>query len=320
MLPLFPSLVTGTQAQTLVPATPDRSVLIKVTPDRYEEIVKPGTPVMGVIDVFNIGTKPVRLHAELDEIRARADGSLEFLGTSEQRRFTSFVTVDTTSFRLAPGEAQRVPFRIDIPRAAWAGGHFGSISFSVEPRTDGAKRAVVQTARVGTLFILDTGDGPAPKAAIERLRVRGGTLDGTRTFDATFRNQGTTDAEPLGTAFRPIVRLTIDDMLGIRTATRRVKGNTLLPGVTAGERFKVDRRFWFGRYSATLQVDPGGDGATRTRTVHFWAFSWSAIILAILAIAAFAYGISVVRERRMRRWYDSYEAPDEDDDAASDAH
>lgn len=306
------------RAETLVPEQPDAPIALKVAPDRYEDVVKPGTRLGGVIDVFNTGREALRLTPRALTIRSAATpGGTDVVPGDDT--FERFVTYDPEPFTLKPGQARRLPFRILVPKDAELGGHFGAITFAATSLQDGAAGTTQQVLQSGTLFILASTGGPKPAAAVEDVRVSGDLLGRGRDVDARIENAGRADEPPLGVAFEPRVSVIVENALGMRVASsQRTTLDTLLPGAEASWKAKVHRTFWFGRYTATVRVQ-AGDGTTATRTTTFWAWSWPALLTA-LAVAG------VLGWLAWRRWYlrrlASLYAEDDaasDEDSAQDA-
>jgi len=305
---------------TLQPEQPDRDAVVKVAPDRFEETIEPGVPYSGVIDVFNIGSRPVRLQAGAEDIRAAEQGAgdIEFLGQAPDGVFARFLEIDTEPFTLEPGEAQRLPFRIDVPKSARFAGSFGAVLFRIIPR-DGGDATVRQSGRVGTLFVLGGAKAAPASVAIEALRVAGGWAETNHTVTVGVANTGTAAGPRTGAAARPTGKVTIRNALGRVVASGSLRGSVLLPGGRASFEERFHRRFWLGRYTVTATVAATRDGDARvTRSTTFWAISPLGMLAVLLTLLIAGVGVRSLIWRRRSYWMRWADEADEDGTSDSD--
>ncbi len=210
----------------------------------------------------------------------------------------SWVTVGD-KFTLKKGERLKVPYTINIPTTAEAGGHFAAIFFSTQPPSaDGSQVSV--GAKVGMLVLLRvTGDvkeaGGLKEFAIEQ---KGRFLTSAPVnFYYRFRNDGNDRVKPEGD-------IVITNMIGSETArvsANKTEGN-ILPGSV--RRFDVQygdekapepsapffehvrfekNHFAFGVYTATLSLKFGNSGSD-VATTSYVMFPWHLITVVVVVL------------------------------------
>lgn len=267
-------------------STPEGQPGLKIAPTRYEERVAPGKAKDGVIDIFNVSKHPLTVQADVENIRMVGEnGDLEFYTGDNPYRLHTFVQIDKSPFTLDVGEARRVKFRLDVPAGVFPGGYFGSILFRIVPPAGNLNETtVLQSGEVGTLLILDVEGDSARIGKIEQFSLTQNTVGDQKAFKVAYRNTGSESERPLGVAYRPAGTLVIKNMLGITAAKREVKGELILPGSTRAFETKVQKPFWFGRYTAEVQLSPGTGQSQDKRRTAFWSFSPVALGLVGLVI------------------------------------
>ena len=285
-----------------VPVPGDESAGLKLAPTRYETTLEPGKPVEGVVDVFNVSQRALRVQPEVENIRmVGSEGELEFYLGDNPYRLRSFVEFDATPFTLEVGQARRVKFRINVPAGVWPGGYFGSLLFRIiPPEGPAGATSVQQGGRVGSLLILNVEGENDRRGKISALSSFGALLDDRRTFRVSWQNTGHTDQRPLGVAYRPEGKLTIKNMLGLKTAEEKLTGEMVFPG--AERKFEVTKRkpLWFGRYTAEVALAPPEVTQPETQRISFWVFSPLGLLIPLLLVLV-AVGAWRLKARRTRR-------------------
>lgn len=218
--------------------------------------------------------------------------------TLSKEGLPSWVTVGE-KFTLKKGERIKVPYTINIPPNAEAGGHFAAIFFSTQPPSaDGTQVSV--GAKVGMLILLKvTGDVKESGGLQEfSFQEKGAFLTTPPiNFYYRFRNDGNDRVKPEGD-------IVIKNMFGAETArlsANKTEGN-VLPGST--RRFDIQygdmtapepsasffdhvtfqkKHFAFGMYTATLNLKFGNSG-NDAATASYIMFPWHLITVVVVTL------------------------------------
>ncbi|MEX2209407.1 MAG: hypothetical protein WD603_03755 [Patescibacteria group bacterium] len=301
-----PGSATPVPAQTGEPAPPvpqDAQIGLKVAPDRYTGTIAPGESKDGVIDLFNVGRQTLRIRAAFENVRMTGDdGTLEFYVGENPFRLHSFVEFPEESFTIAPGEARRVSFRINVPEGIFPGGYFGSMLFRAVPVDEEAEgTSVAQGGQVGTLFVITVSGDADVRGELTAFDLVENGFGDTKGFEAVWKNTGNTDDRPLGVAYEPEGTLRVRNTLGLGVAEREVTGPLVFPGAERRLEASADKPLWFGRYTAELRLKPPRGGQESVREVSFWAISPLGAALAGLFVLVLVVLVLWIRGRRKHR-------------------
>jgi len=215
----------------------------------------PGEEGSGYFKVVNDGDNPEDVTVTLADWSLGPDGGIQFAepGTQE-RSLAEWVDYSPATFRLEPGQVQRVDFTINIPPEA-SGDHWalffveGSTVTPVAETTGALQTSVGVKVRYGVkVFQHD------PNAKREG-RITGMELLGTDPLKikVVFANSGD------GVLFRVTGRVEIRDDTGATVRTLEIGEFTVLPG---GERellIEDQEELDPGDYIALAIIDFGGD-------------------------------------------------------------
>nr|MDP9212343.1 DUF916 domain-containing protein [bacterium] len=213
----------------------------------------------------------------------------------------SFVEYPQESFTIAPGEARRVSFRIDVPDGVFPGGYFGSMLFRAVPADEEAEgTSVEQGGQVGTLFVITVSGDADVRGELAAFDLARNGFDATKLFEGVWKNTGNTDDRPLGVAYEPEGTLTVRNMFGIVVAEREVKGPLVFPGAERRLETSMKKSLWLGRYTAELRLKSPRGGQVSAQETSFWAISPLGTALAGLLVL-FLVGLASLLRRYHRR-------------------
>lgn len=133
------------------------SMGLKITPLKYEETLEVGEEKTGYVDVANPNDQTITVSSEVQAFRQiNSRGDLEFYGSE---RYKEAIQIDVEEFELEPREAARVRFDIDSS-ALPEGGVYAALFFETTAQETSEDISSIGTsARVGTLLILQNGEG-----------------------------------------------------------------------------------------------------------------------------------------------------------------
>jgi len=272
--------------------------------------------VTGTIRVTNESDGSVVLYVVPRNITSLTPTGLPQLAppdTSTAFEFASWVAQDSVGTFFAPRETKEVRYRIDVPKDASPGGHFGAIYMQRQPpdvQEDfiGARFNI----QVGTVFSLRVAGAIAEDMFIGALKTDNGVYKTSRptvNFSVDVENRGNVLQRPQGV-------ISITSVSGDRLAN-------ILINESAGAAFPGQLRtydmtwqpeeFTFGRYQAVATIIYGNEvRRTETVTTSFWVLPFKLIFgLLGLLIAVFIGGyiwLRVAVQRRVREVLGNTEA------------
>ncbi len=227
------------------------------------------------------------------------------------------------SISLKPKESKKINLKIEIPKDAEPGGHFGAVFWGTSPNNPGSGVSI--GAKTGVLVLLSVnGDvkegGGLVDFVLKDKKVFYNTLPVSLVY--RFRNDG-------GDRIKPVGKITMHDLFYIpedKINANPTSGN-ILPNST--RRFEVDwvknprakdyvepngpigkffdkalyqwKNYAFGPYFAKLDLLYGTNATRVSKTVFFFVFPWQLLIcLAVILFIVFWGG------RKLLRRYNRY--------------
>ncbi len=257
---------------------------VSVSPLKYQDSLTGSTSKLGFIDVSNPSDSTISLKSEVDAFRQiNLSGDLQFY---HDDAITGGITVSASEFDLGPREAVRVAFTIN-PNKLPKGGVYAAIFFATVPSPSVASGTIImQSARAGTLLILDNGGAGKKSGLINQLNLSWLQLGNGLRGTIQYANQG---EPPRSIAYNPT--------LGVRAFWWGGKSFVNGPLVFPGNK----REFSFfkpGSYIGIipLVVNDQNTGKSRVALVIAITGIWRVVAL-IIAVASGVL-IFIIRFRR----------------------
>lgn len=301
----------------LVYAGPLHVSALTVSPTILEIAGDPGTTVTSSINLFNEKDVNQDLYISFENFEPDGEtGAPRFIG-NESGLATWFSSIN--SLTLQKEERIDVPFTLTIPSDAEPGGYFAAIFFGNQPPViDGSVVSI--GGRIGVLILLRVnGDIPESGGVLEFS-----TQDNKQfytmppvEFNYRFNNTGGDRVVPLGD-------IVLTNTVGMKRASiiANPTEGSVLPG--SARRFKPVwktfeiqpegfftiaasqwNHFYFGWYTAHLNIGWGSTNQSSTNSYSFFIFPWQLLILiigglivlyVILKITLKSYKASVMKE------------------------
>ncbi|MFI6245954.1 hypothetical protein [Streptomyces sp. NPDC051016] len=280
-------------------------------PDRRPNLsysVTPGAALRDHVAVWNYGTRPITLRLYGGDAFITADGGFDVLAANKKSTAVgSWVRLGKGRVTVPGRSHVIVPFTLAVPRNVTPGDHAGGIVASLAAtRTDAKGNKVEVDQRVGARIYLRVAGKLEARLSVDGPHTTyHGTFNpfgtGTATVTYTVRNTGNVR---LGA--RQTVR--VSDLFGGDATVRRPRDiPELLPGSALTVTASATGVLPTLRDTATVSVDPvpvRGDVPPPvhprvTASAGFWAVSWTALGLILLAVAAVV--VFFVRRRPRRR-------------------
>lgn len=281
---------------------------IEISPPRIELNADPGETVTTEIHIRNITDLEVLVQGAVNNF-VSGDESGEPRILFEEDEESPFPLKDYISdvpdLTLKPHERRAVQVTVNVPEDAAPGGHFGLVRFSAIPaESEGGASEVNLSASIGTLILLNVSGEIEESLVIEELAAskslgeedseedvsldqnKGSFFEtGPITLITRLNNTGNVHLQPSGS-------LTVSNMLGQEVggkAFNKSQGNVLPGSIRRFEHEFNDKEFWFGRYTATAQLQYGSEDTTLKETVAFWVIPYKIITVVLVMLVAVGY-------------------------------
>ncbi len=169
---------------------------ISVAPIKYKFEVDPGQTVDSSIVVSNPNEFSIKVRAEFQDFKVTEDNNIQWLPSDIENphKMSDWIKIRRDTISLKPKEDVSIPFKIQVPQKATAGGKYAAVFFTgVLAEGEGGNIGAVP--RVGALIILNV-KGDLKKTG-EFMDFSGPTLanSGPVNFKISFLNTGTTHYE-----------------------------------------------------------------------------------------------------------------------------
>jgi len=142
---------------------------LKLDPLKYEQDFSDNNPKLGFVDVSNPTDSTVTIASSVKAFRQyNLDGDLQFY---DDPTLAKGIQISLGTFELGPREAIRVAFTID-PEILPKGGIYAVLFFETIPDNSTTQGTVIaESARVGTLLILNNGPNTTKTGIISSTQV-----------------------------------------------------------------------------------------------------------------------------------------------------
>lgn len=281
---------------------------LTVSPARLELNVDPGMSSSNEFTLINEQNEDQTFYTSVENFEAQGESGTPNFTTSKEG-LASWVTV-SPSITVKKGEKIKIPFTINVPSDADAGGHFAAIFLSTIPPSTKAGEVAVG-AKVGMLMLVRVSGDIKEEGGVQSFTLKnGGRVVTTLPVDFVYRfnNSGNDRAKPAGT-------LTIKNMIGMTTESldaNNREGNVLPSSIRRFEvrwgdqdplpassgffsyvKYEMDN-FALGLYSANLDLSFGANSKTSS-SLYFFVFPWHLIVVTLIVLAliylVFSFGL-----------------------------
>lgn len=268
---------------------------LTVSPARLEITVDPGVAKSDEFTLINEQDVDQVFYTSVENFEAQGEsGTPNFVPGKDG--LASWVEV-VDKITIKKGEKIKVPFTINVPQGADAGGHFAAIFLSTQPPAVSGGEVSVG-AKIGMLMLVRVSGDIKEEGGIRSFLLKSGSRFATTLpvdFVYRFNNNGNDRAKPVGD-------IKIRNTFGITTETlnaNTTEGN-VLPGsirkfeVRWGEEEALPasapffsfvkyemRNFAMGIYFANLDLTFGTSGKTSSST-WFVIIPWHLLIIIII--------------------------------------
>ena len=301
---------------------PNTASALSLTPVRFELTGDPGEILEHEFSVINETDKTETFYFSFANFEAQGEsGTPTFVEPKEG--IGTWIKTETNSVGVGPKEQKLVPFKIQIPKNAEAGGHFGVIFLGSSPRGEG--NTVSVGAQTGILVLLSVNGEVREEAGLFDYGVKDGKFFHKTlpiSLEYRFKNDGNDRVKPEGkivirnTVFLPADKLDANPVSGnvLPGSTRKFEINWvkyerpldyIVPESSVG-RFWDNvvyewKNFAFGLYTANLNVEYGTKGENTKDITFFFVFPWELSIVMLIVLLVLYFG-----GRTLIRRYNKY--------------
>jgi hypothetical protein len=107
-------------------------------------------------------------------------------------------------------------------------------------------------------------------------------------FNFSYKNQGNVHLLPSGT-------MEVKNMLGKTVSKFNINPYYTIPGTIRTESVTMNKKYLFGRYTATIKADRGytqTQNVVDSKTITFWVIPWKLVLLGIIALSLIIWMLS----------------------------
>jgi hypothetical protein len=272
---------------------------LTISPARVEVSGDPGTIVGGEFSLINEQSTTQTFYPSYENFTAQGDtGSPSF--TSDKSDLDTWISIAQPQTTLAPGQVEKIPYTITIPKNAEPGGYFAAIFWSTTPSSTQNGQVSIG-AKIGMLVLLTVNGNVRESAGITQFDTDGHgffyeTLPVTMRY--RFHNAGADRLQPQGTitirdtVFLPSDHIDANSTMGniLPNSTRQftvqwVKDVYAIPpqGFFGNVQYEW-QNFAVGLYSAHMHLAYGTKGLHATKTAWFFVFPWQLLVCIIIGL------------------------------------
>lgn len=280
---------------------------LTLIPPATEVNLDSGTVYADTIKLFNETDHDVTLYTEITNFTASEDGSKpQYEFGLELTDLATWIQVEPGPIVLAPKERKDIPYTINPPENAEAGGHYAIIFFSDNPpQTSNDKGKIQIGSKLGSLILARVAGDVQESGNIESFLATDQRTVFNHLpvqFSLAFHNSGNVHLRPTG-------NIQIKNTFGqsVQTLELNAESSATLPDSTRTYKATWEKsvvhnttdswlkRFWeetkneqanfaIGRYTATASLVAGQNNQiTEQTTVVFWVLPWRIMSLYTLA-------------------------------------
>lgn len=298
----------------------EKASALTISPARMELSADPGTTITKDITLLNDTQSDATYYVSYSNFEAQGEtGSPLFV---EPKSDLGTWMSTSESVTLAPGESKIIPLTINIPKDAYAGGHFSVVFFGSNPDNGGQ---VSVGAKTGTLILLSVNGDVLEAGGLAYFNTKNKQKFYNSlpvSFQYRWKNDGNDRVKPEG-------KISIRSLFLIPVAridANKVSGN-ILPHST--RLFDIDwiknpknpnevkassfigryfddvsyqwKNFAFGPYLAHLDLSYGAQGIHSTKNTFFFVFPWQLLIcILIVLVIVFFIGKKLLKKYNER--------------------
>ncbi|MEX0668306.1 MAG: hypothetical protein WD061_01030 [Candidatus Saccharimonadales bacterium] len=317
---------------------------LSISPPLINLEVDPGETVELDISLRNITSRDMVVGGEVNDFVARDESGEPMILLDEDQdspySLKGFIA-DIPELQIAEGEQVVATVPLVIPENASPGAYMGVVRFgAVSSGTDSEGSQVSLSASVGTLVLANVSGDVDSNLEIEELAVAQAD-DNSQVLDTSLRstdqslNSGIIEKGPLTAITRlnnlgniylqPQGSLRVTNMFGKEvniSSNDEGEPNSILefnpdkrnvlPDSIRRFEHPIDKNFWFGRYTLTVDLNYGPDQENVSESLSFWVFPYKllAIVISTLVLLGFfgRKGLKMYNQRIVNKFHEGQQS------------
>ncbi|MEK7510374.1 MAG: hypothetical protein AAB567_02330 [Patescibacteria group bacterium] len=288
---------------------------LTISPVKMEISGDPGQTLLGEIELFNEQDEIKTFYSSSQNFEARGESGAPHFLPDTNEGLASWIEIQENVTLKAQG-LKKIPFSIQIPESAQAGGYFAAILWGSSPAPQQEGGQVAIGGKLGMLILLSVhGESKEGGGLLDFKIDEGGRVVNSLpiTFTYRFSNKGTERIKPTG-------ELKVKNLFGFTVVTldaNRPDGNVLPGSVRKFQMVWAEKNqeksdvvsvekeedggffsavgnqwsnFALGPYNAKLSIAYGKDNKTAEASYRFFVIPWQLLSIVIFILALLGFG------------------------------
>lgn len=249
-----------------------KAARLSISPVTFELTGNPGDVLVNKLRIFNPSDSSIAIEMEIEDFAAAGEEGEVIVKEAENVTYSlaQWINVTPQKFTLEANEQKFVDFIITIPLNAEPGGKYGSVLATIKGVISPGEEitgAAIST-KVGALVLLTVSGDVVENLEVKEFSVPSFSETGPIPFMIRFENKGTVHVRPRG-------YVTITDWRSEKVIDIEFPQHTVIPGSVRRVEALWDKKWAFGRFTATLVGNYGtGNIPLKPPVVVFWVFPW----------------------------------------------
>ncbi len=217
-----------------------------------------------------------------------------------QTSLAQYIRVEKNNFTLEQGDELILPVSISIPEQVAPGGRFGAVVVSAvsSKENNGTKERVYSGAsvvsRIASLMFVKVNGEVVTSGKLLDFSTKNNQIvfwSGEIPVRVLFENTGTVHVNPYGI-------ITVKDIFGGRVGEVQIDPWFVLPGSSRTRDVSLRKEGLLGRYTATLEINPGYGSTTQVKRIAFYVVSPVAVLITVLISVVAVFGVRKVFKKK----------------------
>ena len=273
---------------------------LTISPPIFELTLKEGETSSQIIKITNPTKNLMEVYPLVMNFKASGEGGEPafYPATSEEEKFSlaKWITFNQSKIALTPEQVVEFKFKIEVPKDAEPGGHYGVVFFATEPpKPDEDISQVAIASMIGSLILGKTPGEIIEKGVLEEFIAGRFYFKKPIKFITRIKNTGNIHFKPQGEIIIKNWRGKKIDTIAVNSA----KGNVLPDSTRKFEESWTPQKWYtVGRFKADLKLTYGESDQALNGHLVFWLIPWW--LIAFLAIVVIAIIFLIIRWWRKR--------------------
>jgi len=285
-------LLVSSLAALIFALAPLSASAITISPPIIEFDARPGDTIVDTIKLYNETTETKILNGAVQTFKALNEtGAPSFLSPEESTDLATWLKLDEATITLASEERRDILFSINVPADTEPGGQFAGILWTPTGTTTLEGSGVGVTVKTGTLILVRVAGEIS-----ETGRLIGFTADRASynylpaNFTVRFENLGSIHVKPKGF-------VSITDSFDKKLVDIPFPRHNIFPGKARVVETSWDKKYLFGKYTATLVGSYGLGNTPFTAFTTFWVVPWKFIGGSAAGLIIIVWALWKIRRR-----------------------